>query len=50
MLRRVRAREAVVTLDLGEHALDEARVPLERTGHAVDLDEVDPNPHRAILC
>ena len=42
---RVGPRQAVLALGRREDALDEARVALERTGHPVDLDQVDPNPH-----
>ena len=41
VLRRVRLRVAVRALGLGEAALAEARVPLERPPDPLDLDQVD---------
>ena len=50
VLGRIGPREAVFALGRGEDALDEAGVALQRARHPSDLDQVDPNPHPAILC
>jgi hypothetical protein len=46
VLRRVAAALAVLALRVGEAARGEARVPFERPGDAVDLDQVDADPGR----
>jgi hypothetical protein len=46
VLGRVGARVAVGALGLGEAALAEARVPLQRAGDPLDFDQVDPNVNR----
>src|SRR5439155_23356712 len=47
-LRRVRARFAVGPLGLGEAALAEGRVAVERPADAVNLDQVDADLHAAV--
>src|SRR5689334_6259240 len=46
VLRRVRLRVAVGALGLGEAALAEAGVALQRAADARDLDQVDAHSHR----
>src|SRR5207253_2573096 len=45
VLRRVRPRLAVLALRLREAARPEARVALERPPDALDLDQIDADPH-----
>src|SRR5687768_15979168 len=44
-LRRIRPRVAVRPLGLGEAALPEAGIAVERTLHPVDLDHVEADLH-----
>jgi hypothetical protein len=42
----IRPRLAVSPLRLREAPLAEGRVAAQRTGHALDLDDVEPDLHR----
>ena len=49
VLRRVRTREAVRALGLGEDALREPRPALQRPPDPLDLDQVNSDAHGRII-